>query len=80
MGRRFESSLRHHIALIRPLEVDAATARFYLPTAVATVILISTILLLGRVSRWSGALLVAAYAVFAIGGYLIYGAGPAQAG
>lgn len=34
----------------------------------------------GRVSRRAGALSVAAYAAFAIGGYLIYGAGPAQAG
>jgi cation:H+ antiporter len=68
------------IALIRPLQVDEATARFYLPAAVATVVLISAILLLGRVPRWAGALLLAAYAVFAAGGYFLYGAGPGQAG
>lgn len=66
------------IALIRPLQVDAATARFYLPMAVATVGLISAILLTRRVPRWAGVVLIAAYAAFAIGGYVLYGATPAE--
>lgn len=68
------------IASIRPLPVDAVTGRFYLPVAVAIVVLISAILLSGRVPRWAGALLVAAYAAFAIGGYLIHGGAAVAAG
>lgn len=65
------------IALIRPLEVDSATIRFYLPVAAGTVVLISGILLTGRVSRWAGALLILAYAAFAIGGYVLHASMPA---
>ena len=65
------------IALIRPLPVDTATARFYLPAALATVVLISVMLLRREVPRWAGAVLVAAYAAFVIGGYLLYGVRPA---
>lgn len=61
------------IALIRPLSIDTATIRFYLPVAAATVIGISSVLLLRRVPRWAGALLVAVYIGFAVGGYLLYG-------
>ncbi|MGE0630232.1 MAG: sodium:calcium antiporter [Hyphomicrobiaceae bacterium] len=65
------------IALIRPLPIDAATANFYLPVAAGTVVLISALLLLRRVPRWAGALLVAVYIGFAVGGYALFGASPA---
>lgn len=61
------------IPLVRPLSIDTATIRFYLPVAAATVIGISSVLLLRRVPRWAGALLVAVYIGFAVGGYLLYG-------
>lgn len=64
------------IALVRPIVVEEATVRFYLPVAAGTVVLISAILLSRRVPRWAGALLVAAYVGFVAGGYVLYGASP----
>jgi cation:H+ antiporter len=64
------------IALIRPLAVDAATTRFYLPVVAGTVVLISALLLLRRIPRWAGALLVAIYVGFAVGGFLLFGPSP----
>ncbi|WP_205602650.1 sodium:calcium antiporter [Chelativorans alearense] len=64
------------IALIRPLPIDAATMSFYLPVAAGTVVLISVLLLFRQVPRWAGALLVAIYICFAVGGYLLFGATP----
>lgn len=64
------------IALIRPLTVDVATTHFYLPVAVGTVVLISALLLRGGIPRWAGALLVAIYIAFAVGGFVLFGATP----
>lgn len=68
------------IALVRPLDIGEDTIAFYLPVAAATIILISLFLLFRRLPRCAGALLVAAYAGFTIGGYLLYGATPSGAG
>lgn len=66
------------IALISPLDVGTSTLRFYLPAAAGVVVLVSAFLLTRRLPRWAGALLVAAYLAFAAGGYLLYGAQPAD--
>lgn len=68
------------IALLRPLAVDAATWRFYLPMAAVTVVAISGLLLMRRVPRWAGAMLVVLYAAFVILGYWLYGASAISAG
>jgi hypothetical protein len=51
-----------------------------IPRGAATIVLISVFLLFRRLPRWTGVLLVAAYAGFALGGYLLYGATPSGAG
>lgn len=58
------------IALVSPVEVDPLTLQFYLPIALATIVVLSFFLLNKRLSRLAGAILVVIYAVFAIGGYL----------
>lgn len=68
------------IALLRPLEVAAATRRFYLPMAAATVVVISGLLLMRRLPRWAGALLVALYVAFVGLGYWLYGASAVAGG
>jgi cation:H+ antiporter len=44
---------------------------FYLPYALATVILISLIMITNNVSRWAGGLLVLIYFGFVAGSYLV---------
>jgi len=58
------------IALVRPVEVGESILNFHLPVALLTLIVISTVVAFGRVSRWMGALLVLVYAVFVAGSYL----------
>ncbi len=65
------------IALVSPLEVGRPTLLFYLPVAFVSVVVLSLFLLSGRVPRWSGGVLVTLYAVFAAGGYLLFGGVPA---
>jgi len=59
------------VAMIHPIEVDHDVLWFYLPTCLATVTVVSLFLAHGRVGRLEGAALIATYAVFAVGGYLI---------
>jgi cation:H+ antiporter len=58
------------IALVRPVEIGRPTLRFYLPVALATTIVISLFMVRKAVPRWAGAVLVALYALFVVGGYL----------
>jgi Ca2+/Na+ antiporter len=58
------------IALVRPLEVDAQTLRFYLPFCFGTVLFVSLLMMTKRVSRWAGGLLVLLYGVFVLKGYV----------
>ena len=58
------------IALVRPVEVSEQVLNFHLPVAIITLIFVSVIVAFGHVSRWAGALLVFAYAVFVAGTYL----------
>lgn len=64
------------IALAAPVPINTPTLQFYLPVATAAVILISALLLVRRLPRWAGALLIAIYIGFAVGGYLLYGTAP----
>lgn len=59
------------IALIHPVGVDDDVLIFYLPVCLATVIAVSLFLARRRVGRLEGACLIAAYAAFAVGGYLL---------
>jgi cation:H+ antiporter len=59
------------IALINPVPMDDQILRFYLPYTLATVILISLIMMTNNVSRWAGALLVLIYFGFVAGSYVV---------
>jgi cation:H+ antiporter len=62
------------IALIRPLPIDPPTRDFYLPVAAGTIVALCTVLAFTRrLPRWAGATLIATYAGFLIGGFLLYG-------
>ncbi len=62
------------IACIHPLDVPAAVLTFYLPVCGASVLATTLCLLARRVPRWAGAVLVALYLVFVIGGAVGAGA------
>lgn len=59
------------IALINPVPMNGHILRFYLPYALATLILISLIMITRNVSRWAGVLLVLVYFGFVAGSYLV---------
>jgi len=59
------------IALVNPVAVDGLVLTFYLPMCLATVVVVSGFMLTKSVPRWAGAILVALYVVFAIGGYVL---------
>lgn len=59
------------IALIHPVAVTDEVVRFYLPVCLVTVAMVSVFLARHRVGRAEGVVLVAAYVVFAVGGYLM---------
>lgn len=59
------------IALVRPVPIDPITQRFYIPVALGSVVVITLLMDTGRVRRWGGALLLAIYAVFVGGGFLL---------
>lgn len=59
------------IALISPVTVNDAVLGFYLPVCLVTLMIVSFMVLTRQVSRKSGAILVALYLVFAVGGYLV---------
>lgn len=59
------------IALLRPVPVGTDTLFFYLPLALAAVVFTAGALLRRSLPRWAGAVLVALYAVFAVGGFMV---------
>lgn len=67
------------IALASPVPITSPSLNFYLPLAAGTVVLISALLLMRRLPRWAGALLIVVYLVFAVGGYVLYETAPATA-
>jgi cation:H+ antiporter len=58
------------IALLAPVPVDAQVLRFYLPMCFATVVIISTFLMVKSIPRWAGGVLVFLYLIFITGGYV----------
>lgn len=64
------------IALIRPLPIDDLSRSFYLPAAIATVVLLCGLLSLNRLTRAGGAILILVYAAFVAGGGLLAVSGP----
>ena len=58
------------IALVRPVPADPLTVGFYLPLCLATVVLICAFMAFRSVPRWAGALLVLAYLVFVVRGFV----------
>jgi len=58
------------IALVQPVPVNEDVLTFYLPLCLFTVVVVSLFMLRKRIPRWAGAVLVALYLVFFVGGYL----------
>ena len=58
------------IALVRPIKVGALTLQFYFPVVLVTIGVISLFMMRKRIPRWAGAVFVALYLVFVIGGYV----------
>lgn len=58
------------VALIRPVTVSPEVRTFYLPLCLFTVVIVSFFMFRRQVSRLAGALLVALYLVFFVGGYM----------
>lgn len=58
------------IALVHPVEVGTQTLSFYLPVALGTVVVVSLFMLRKELPRWAGVMLVLAYVLFALGGYV----------
>lgn len=61
------------IALVRPVPVAREVLVFHLPVALATTVVVSALLLTGRIGRRAGAALVALYLGFLAGSYLLGG-------
>ncbi|HWP00321.1 MAG TPA: sodium:calcium antiporter [Methylococcus sp.] len=59
------------ISLVRPVPVSGQVLGFYLPVCLIAVIVVSLFMMRKKIPRWAGAVLVALYAVFFAGGYLI---------
>lgn len=57
------------ISLVRPVPVEPQVIQFYLPPCCAAVLITSGAMIVGKVPRWAGAVLVLLYLVFVIGGY-----------
>jgi len=57
------------IAVVRPVEVIEQILAFHLPVTIITLIFVSIVVASGLVPRWTGALVVFAYAAFVAGTY-----------
>lgn len=57
------------IALIRPIPISEEILFFHLPMCAVTVAFISFCMLIKKINRWSGIVLVALYAAFFVGSY-----------
>lgn len=59
------------IALVNPVSVSQETIHFFLPVSIATILFILGLLLfINKIPRWAGAVLVAAYIIFVLFGYV----------
>lgn len=59
------------ISLVHPVPVSGQVLRFYLPLCLITVIVVSLFMMRKEIPRWAGAVLVALYAIFFVGGYIL---------
>jgi len=59
------------VALVNPVEMNSHVIGFYLPYALATVIIIALLMMSKNITRWAGALLVLIYLGFVAGSFLI---------
>jgi cation:H+ antiporter len=59
------------IALVQPVPVGHAVLTFYLPLAFITTATVSAFMLMKRVPRWAGGVLILCYAVFVVGAWLV---------
>lgn len=59
------------IALVQPIPVSDQVLKFYLPVCLVTIVVVSLFMLRKQIPRWAGAVLIALYSVFFIGGYVV---------
>jgi cation:H+ antiporter len=59
------------IALVQPIPIAPAVLTLYLPLAFITTAVVSSFMLMKRVPRWAGGILILLYAVFVVGGWLM---------
>jgi cation:H+ antiporter len=62
------------IALVRPVSIEPPVWTFYYPVCAVTVAAVSLCMLLKRIPRWAGAILVLLYLGFVLGGSSVSGA------
>ncbi|MCE5279320.1 MAG: hypothetical protein ABFD92_09140 [Planctomycetaceae bacterium] len=60
------------VAIISPFKVPPAAVSFYLPLCVLTVAFVASVLLFRKLPRWSGAVLLALFAWFVLGGWIFH--------
>lgn len=58
-------------AVVNPVEMNSHIFSFYLPYALATVIIITLLMMSKNITRWAGAFLVLLYLGFVVGSYFI---------
>lgn len=58
------------IALGSPVVVGAEVLRFYLPLCFGTVMVVSLFMMIKKIPRWAGGILVFLYLIFVVGGYI----------
>ncbi len=68
------------VALVRPVGVDEAVLRFYLPVCLATAVAVSLLMFRNRIGRAGGAILLGLYAAFVVGGFVLFGSVPGSGG
>lgn len=58
------------ISLVEPVPVSDQVLQFYLPLCLITIVVVSIFMMRKKIPRWAGAVLIALYAIFFIGGYV----------
>jgi cation:H+ antiporter len=59
------------IALVRPVPVDRAVLTFYLPVAFITITVLTGFMLMKRMPRWAGSILILFYVLFISGAWFL---------
>lgn len=58
------------ISLAQPVPVNDEALKFYLPLCLITIIVVSLFMMRKKIPRWAGAILIALYSIFFVGGYI----------